>query len=114
MSVKSGPSQDAGGTRFVKGDEKDLLNLQKFARFAKCNFKMTIVQPGLSKAKISADIIQLLGSTENYLIKTSNASLRVKVRAFFDQISEGYDVNSSRLIGPYRCSHFLHSTVRQN
>lgn len=69
--------KDVGGTRFVKGDEKDLLNLQKFARFAKCNFKMTIVQPGLSKAKISADIIQLLGSTENYLMKTSNASLQV-------------------------------------
>jgi hypothetical protein len=68
---------DAGYSRFIKGDIDQLIKLKKFSRYAKLNFAVSIVQPGLSKEKISTDIIQLLGCTENYLIKTTNAPFKV-------------------------------------
>ncbi len=65
-------------SRFLKGSVVDLNKLKKFSRFAtNFVFEVTVVQPGLSKAKISDDVIQLLGSTEDYLLKTSNASFNV-------------------------------------
>jgi len=38
---------------------------------------VSIVQPGLLKTSISDDIIQLLGGTEDYLLKTSGAKFNV-------------------------------------
>lgn len=68
----------AGGhTRFIKGTMDDLINLRKFSRFAKLNFSISIVQPGLSKAKTSSGITQLLSCTDNYLVKTTGSSLKV-------------------------------------
>lgn len=56
----------------------DLNKLKKFSRFAtNFIFEVSIVQPGLSKTAIFEDIIQLLGSTEDYLLKTSRATLSV-------------------------------------
>lgn len=70
--------QKDGYSRFLKGNMNDLNRLKKFSRFApKFIFEVTIVQPGLSKSKPSTDIIQLLGSTEDYLLKTSNAEFSV-------------------------------------
>jgi len=70
--------QADGKTRFIKGDMSDLNRLKKFSRHAsKFTFEVSIVQPGLLKSKISDDVIQLLGSTEDYLLKTSGASLNV-------------------------------------
>lgn len=70
--------QQNGYTRFLKGDIADLSKIRKFARaVTKPNFEITIVQPGLSKEKISDDITQLLGCTEDYLIKTSGATFNV-------------------------------------
>lgn len=67
-----------GKTRFIKGNMADINKLKKFSRFAtKFIFEVSIVQPGLSKASISDDIIQLLGSTEDYLLKTSGSNLNV-------------------------------------
>jgi len=67
-----------GHTRFIKGDMGDLNRLKKFSRLAaNFNFEVSIVQPGLLKSKISTDIIQLLGVTEDYLLKTSGAPLNV-------------------------------------
>jgi hypothetical protein len=65
-------------TRFIKGTMSDVNKLKKFARLAKqFVFEVSIVQPGLSKEKVSDDIIQLLGSTEDYLNKTSGATFNV-------------------------------------
>jgi len=65
-------------TRFIKGNMRDLNKLKKFSRFAtNFIFEVSIVQPGLSKKAISDDIIQLLGSTEDYLLKTSGATFNV-------------------------------------
>jgi len=65
-------------TRFIQGSMSELNKLKKFSRFAsKFVFEVSIVQPGLSKKAISDDIIQLLGSTEDYLLKTSGATFNV-------------------------------------
>lgn len=70
--------QKEGKTRFIKGTMSDVNKLRKFSRFAtKFIFEVSIVQPGLSKASVSDDIIQLLGSTEDYLLKTSAATFNV-------------------------------------
>lgn len=70
--------QKDGKTRFIKGNISDLNKLKKFSRFAnKFNFEISIVQPGLLSTAVSEDIVQLLGSTEDYLIKTSGARFNV-------------------------------------
>lgn len=70
--------QQEGKTRFLKGDLSSLNKLKKFSRYAtNFIFEVSIVQPGLDKNKISEDIIQLLGSTEDYLLKTSGAKFNV-------------------------------------
>lgn len=65
-------------TRFIKGDLSILNKLRKFARYApNLVFEVTLVQPGLDSTKVSDDVRQLLGSTEDYLLKTSNAIFEV-------------------------------------
>lgn len=65
-------------TRFIKGNMSDLNRLRKFSRYAvEFNFEVSIVQPGLLKKSVSDDIIQLLGSTEDYLLKTAGAKFNV-------------------------------------
>jgi len=77
VCLEQGKWKRDGYTRFIKGDMEQLMNLKKFSRYAKSNFAVTIVQPGLSKAKVTTGITQLLGCTENYLIKTTNAPFKV-------------------------------------
>ena len=68
----------SGNDRFLKGDLATLNKLRRFARYApKFVFEVTLVQPGLDSTKVSEDVIQLLGSTEDYLLKTSNAVFEV-------------------------------------
>lgn len=69
--------QSVGHSRFIKGDSKDLVKLKKKARYSKIIFEISIVQPGLSKSKVSDDILQLLGGTELYLKKTADAAFAV-------------------------------------
>lgn len=78
MKKRENKWNESDDSRFFKGDINEFNKLKKFSRFAtKCIFEVTIVQPGLSKAKISDDIIQLLASTEDYLHKTSGAKFNV-------------------------------------
>jgi len=67
--------QEDDKTRFIKGDMSEVNRLKKFSRVAKVIFDVSIVQPGLSKKLISDDVIQLIGSAEDYLVKTAGASL---------------------------------------
>lgn len=70
--------QQDNKTRFIKGTQSDLTKLKRFSRYAKnFIFEVSIVQPGLSKESVSDDIIQLLGSTEDYLTKTAGAKFNV-------------------------------------
>ena len=65
-------------SRFVKGTEDDLENVLMAAKWEKeTKFYIYIVQPALSKANASRDILQILGSTYNYLHTLGNVELVV-------------------------------------
>lgn len=66
-----------GKTRIVKGDYGLLNKLQSQAKMLRIEFEAYIVQPGLSKAKITEDIRILLGSSELLLRQTHNIPLHV-------------------------------------
>ena len=65
-------------SRFEKGDIKQLsLIKEKSKRFYSTNFKIYIVQPGLSKEKASEQQLELLAVTENHLLETYKIKLEV-------------------------------------
>lgn len=68
-----------GHSRFLKGDMKQLSYFKEKARRSKLQFEVVIVQPGGSKAALSADILKLLGTTEVYLKTTTQGDFRVVV-----------------------------------
>ncbi len=68
-----------GHSRFLKGDIKQLSYFKEKARRSKMQFEVVIVQPGGSKATLSADILKLLATTELFLKKTTQGDLRVVV-----------------------------------
>ena len=64
-------------SRLEVGDLKKLnIIKRKIGRYSS-NFKINIVQPGLSKAAVSSSILELLGATESYLKETYNLPLKV-------------------------------------
>jgi superfamily II DNA or RNA helicase len=70
----------AGATcsRIIKGTEEDLENLAGQAKYTKpMNFHIYIVQPSLSKANASNDILLLLGNVYHYLGTVGNVELKV-------------------------------------
>lgn len=68
---------ESGFNRFIKGSLPLLYQFKKMTHTHDIAFEVIIVQPSLSKLKVSADILALLGSTEMFLLKTSNAGFRV-------------------------------------
>lgn len=65
-------------SRLEKGTVGDLERILSFAKKKMpMKFKIYIVQPSLSKANPSEDILQLLGVTENFLKETSGIELGV-------------------------------------
>lgn len=65
-------------SRFIKGTEEDLENVLVAAKWEKeTKFHIYIVQPALSKANASRDILQLLGNTHHYLHTLGNVELLV-------------------------------------
>lgn len=71
--------KSSGATRFLKGSMSDLTKIKNHSRRIKINFKVTIVQPGLSANSVNAEILKLLGSTAQYIKKTTQADLNVVV-----------------------------------
>ena len=68
----------AGGrTNFERGTKEELAALRNHARLLKPRLTVFIVQPGLSTAVVSANVRELLATTETYLKDTSHAALRV-------------------------------------
>ncbi|MGG3792365.1 hypothetical protein [Geobacillus thermodenitrificans] len=57
-------------SRFEIGDNKKLVSIKRMLNYYKCHLHIFIVQPGVSKAKITDDQLQLLAATENYLMET--------------------------------------------
>lgn len=66
-----------GESRFEKGTATDLARIEKKAKVLELDFEVFIVQPGLSKSKVSNSQLDLLAATETYLIDTYAVSLRV-------------------------------------
>lgn len=57
-------------TRFERGELKDLETFKIKCRFKPIKLHIYIVQPGLSKSKVSIDQLILISVTENYLKET--------------------------------------------
>ena len=66
-----------GASRFLKGDMKQLAYFKEKARRTRLEFEMILVQPGASLNTVTNNTLRLLATTELYLIKTTQASLRV-------------------------------------
>lgn len=64
-------------SRFERGDLRALGLMKRAARLLRAEISFTIVQPGLSKANVSASQLELLGSTEVYLKETCGGRLSV-------------------------------------
>lgn len=70
--------QNREGRRLLKGTEEDLQRLNRISnRFKRVRFEINIVQPSISKGKVSEDILVLLGTTETYIKDYSNIDLHV-------------------------------------
>lgn len=67
----------SGTSGFMVGDPRVLYQLQDRSRFLKPELHVLIVQPGLSRTKVSDVQLELLGSTEVYLRERAHASLQV-------------------------------------
>lgn len=66
-----------GCSRFLKGDIAALEGLKNRSRTTPIDFQVTIVQPGVSKEKVTEEMLKLLGTTELFIKKTTLAELRV-------------------------------------
>ncbi|MBM7558160.1 DEAD/DEAH box helicase [Halanaerobacter jeridensis] len=64
-------------SRFEKGSLEKLLKIKRMSKFYSYNLDIYIVQPGLSKCKVSNDQLELLGATENYLKETYDINLSI-------------------------------------
>ena len=65
-------------SRIIKGTEDDLENLLNQAKWTKAmRFHVYIVQPSLSKANPSNDILLLLGNVQHYLSTVGNIELKI-------------------------------------
>jgi hypothetical protein len=69
--------EEVSANRFEKGSLRMLSELVKMLRTYELILEVVLVQPGLSKSKVTDDVLALLGSTEMFLTKTSLANLRV-------------------------------------
>lgn len=70
-----------GISRFEVGNEQQLYQIIEKSKVYPKEFKINIIQPGLSKSKVSQRQLELLGVTENYLMETYQISLFVVASA---------------------------------
>jgi superfamily II DNA or RNA helicase len=59
-----------GPSRFEKGSPKELVMIKRQARILKPDVKVFVIQPGLSKSKVTTKQLELLGATDLYLSET--------------------------------------------
>lgn len=64
-------------TRFMRGDLQTLTELQRRARYLRVDFRIYVVQPGLSQSQATPDQLDLLAVTELYLKETYQIPLTV-------------------------------------
>ena len=62
---------EAGGaSRYEVGDGDLLQTIRDISHLCPVTLRVFIVQPGVSRAKVTQDQLQLLSVTENYLMET--------------------------------------------
>ena len=66
-----------GVSRFELGNERSLITLQEMSRSVRIHLDIYIVQPGLSRERVSQDQLELLSVTENYLMETRKVPFSV-------------------------------------
>jgi superfamily II DNA or RNA helicase len=66
-----------GKSGLMKGDQALFLSIANKAKYLKKSCFVVISQPGISKTKVSEDMLALLGSTERFLLETAEMKLRV-------------------------------------
>lgn len=64
-------------SRLAQGTINDLMTLKERAKIQLCNMRIFIVQPGLSRLRVSDEQLALLGVTQNYLAETFQLPLGV-------------------------------------
>jgi len=64
-------------SRIDKGDLEYLFYLQKVAKLAYYEFNMTIIQPAISKSKVSDEQLIILGNAETYINEITGIKLNV-------------------------------------
>lgn len=69
--------QQAGHTGLIKGTPELLAAIVREARYRTLRATVVVVQPGMSKAKVSDDMLALLGGTERFLSDTYGMKFRV-------------------------------------
>ncbi len=69
--------QETGHSRLLKGDLQRLIYYKNKSRTTRISFKVMVVQPGGSKSQMTDNILRLLGTTELYLNKTTEAEFMV-------------------------------------
>lgn len=78
ISRESRRASESKNTRFEKGNINDLhLIKDKSSRFYKTDFKILIVQPGLSAIRASEQQLELLSVTENHLLETYKINFEI-------------------------------------
>ena len=63
-------NESGGASRYEVGDEEVLHTLREMSNLCPVSLKIFIVQPGVSKKKVSQEQLLLMGVTENYLQET--------------------------------------------
>lgn len=66
-----------GASRFERGSRREVQQLANVSRELGFSYRVIIVQPGLSKAKIAPAFLDVLGATETFLQETFSMPLEV-------------------------------------
>jgi hypothetical protein len=62
--------REAGMSRYEVGDDELLQTIREMSHLCPVSLRIYIVQPGLSKANVTRDQLELLSVTENHLLET--------------------------------------------
>lgn len=69
--------EKGASSRYERGDNELLLTIREISRQCRIALKIFVVQPGVSKGRVSEDQLQLLSVTENHLMETYQISFGV-------------------------------------
>ncbi len=77
MERERGRLKKGKASRIDKGSFTDLINLARISRYSDFQLGVAIVQPAISKSKMSDDQLAVIGATAAYIDEVSGVKLRV-------------------------------------